>query len=324
MKRVFITGVSGLLGTNLVHYLLERNYEVIGLVRNKLSYKGKLHSNLELREGSLFDDFSPLFREIDYIIHIAAITAQDIPKYKQYRTINSEATKQLFLMAKVAKVKGFVFVSSANTMGNGSLLSPGNESKPVSKPFADSFYAKSKLEAENYLIANQKGIHLCIINPCFMLGAYDSKPSSGKIILRALNKSFIFHPPGGKSFVHVADVCQAIWKGLQTETSGQKFLIGNENLSYKEFYTKFNQLTGHKSKLIEIPKWILLSAGYLGNFLRFMGISTPLSSTNMKMLFSDNYYSNQKSIEELGVKYQPIESGMTEAIEYLKKEFNKG
>lgn len=320
MKNVFITGVSGLLGTNLAHHMLKQGYKVIGLVRSKRSYKGNYHPNLELVEGELFYDFLSLFKQVDCVIHIAAITDQNIPRYDKYHQINYEACKQLFLAAKLAKVKHFVFVSTANTMGNGSIEDPGKENHVAKFPFTESFYAKSKLNAENYLLKNQEGIKLSIINPTFMLGAYDSKPSSGKIILRALKKSIIFYPPGGKNFVHVDDVCQAIIKSMFAKDSGQRYLIGNENLSYKDFYKKLNDLFGQKSLLIRIPKNILDTMGHIGNLLRYMGLFTPLSSINMKMLYADNYYSNEKSITDLDLVYQPIDKGISEAIAYFKEE----
>jgi dihydroflavonol-4-reductase len=74
MKNIFITGISGLLGTNLVNLLLEQNYRVTGLIRNPNSFTGTRNENLTLLKGNLFDDYSTIFSDTDIVIHIAADT----------------------------------------------------------------------------------------------------------------------------------------------------------------------------------------------------------------------------------------------------------
>lgn len=150
-----------------------------------------------------------------------------------------------------------------------------------------------------------------------MIGALDSKPSSGKIILMAWKKKIIFYPPGGKNFVHVKDVSKSILNCLEKEVKGKKYLIGNENLSYFDFFSKLNRIANQKPIMIKIPKIMLVSLGFLGNFISFFKIKTSLSSTNMKILCINNFYSNDKSKVELEMKYQPIDNAIKDAIDYF-------
>ncbi|MEC3908121.1 NAD-dependent epimerase/dehydratase family protein [Tamlana sp. 2201CG12-4] len=317
MKRIFVTGVSGLLGTNLCHDLLNQGYLVTGLVRNKHSFKGKQHDNLKLLEGSLFDDFSSLLRRIDIVIHAAAATDQGLVDYSAYWKINCNATIQLYNTAIMANVKRFIFVSTANTLGFGSLKAPGSEYKKMNPLFKQSYYAKSKLEAENYLLKNKHNIEPIIVNPTFMLGAYDSKPSSGKIVLMGWKKQIIFYPPGGKNFVHVKDVSLGIISAISQGISGEKYLLANKNLSYKKFFKTLNTITGQSPIMIRIPKSLLIATGYFGNILRRLHIKSSLSLTNMKILCIENYFSNTKSMTQLNISYQPVENAITDAIDYF-------
>ncbi|UPT68119.1 MAG: NAD-dependent epimerase/dehydratase family protein [Sphingobacteriales bacterium JAD_PAG50586_3] len=148
MEKVFVTGINGLLGTNLAFDLLEKGYYVKGLIRNKSKFEGPLHPNLELIEGDLFDDFTLILKDVDTVIHIAAETSQNIINYKDYWKINCNATSQFQNTAILCKVKTFVFVSTANTLGFGSLNDLGTEKSKIKSPFQSSFYAQSKLEAE--------------------------------------------------------------------------------------------------------------------------------------------------------------------------------
>ena len=319
MKNIFATGINGLLGTNLTNDLLKTSYAVKGLIRNKSKFKGLTHQNLELIQGNLFDDLSHLLQGIDTVIHIAAETNMNLVNYSDYWKTNSKATIQLFNTAIKCKVKKFVFVSTANTLGYGSSNDLGTEQKEIKFPFVASFYAKSKLEAENYLLQNTDKIEVIIINPCFMLGAYDTKPSSGKIILMGWKKKIIFHPSGGKNFVHVKDVSRAIIKSLTKGKNGEKYLVANENLSYSEFYKKLNCISKQSPIMIKIPKAILIIIGYIGDFLRYFKYKTAISSINMKALCIKNFYSNNKSKSELGIEYQSIELAISDAINYFKE-----
>jgi nucleoside-diphosphate-sugar epimerase len=317
MKHVFITGINGLLGTNLCHDLLNKGYLVTGLVRNKNSFKGKKHKNLKLVEGQLFDDFLSLLIGVDIVIHAAATTDQSLLNYTDYKKINCNATKLLFNTAIICKVKRFIFVSTANTLGFGSLNLLGTEKSSMNPLFMQSYYAKSKLEAENYLLKNKHKIETIIVNPTFMLGAYDTKPSSGKIIMMGWKKRFIFYPPGGKNFVHVKDVSLGILNAIDKGVPGEKYLLANKNMSYSDFFKMLNKITNQTPIMIKIPKPFLIAAGYVGNLLRMLHIKTSLSLTNTKILCIENYFSNNKSMKHLEIKYQPIDNAITDAIDYF-------
>ncbi|MCY1221962.1 3 beta-hydroxysteroid dehydrogenase/Delta 5--_4-isomerase [compost metagenome] len=318
MKNVFVTGASGLLGTNLIHSLVVKGFFVKALVRNKNSYKGEKHLLLELIEGDLFEDLSSKISGCDCIIHVAAETRQHLLHYSDYHKTNCEATINVFQSGLLANTKKFIFVSSANTLGHGDLSDLGSENKTARIPFNQSFYAKSKLVAENYLLENKHKMDVIIVNPTFMLGAYDSKPSSGKILLMGWKKRLVFYPPGGKSFVSVKDVAEGIIACIEKGQNGEKYLLSNENLNYKEFFSRLNMLTNQHPIMIEIPRNLLLLIGVTGNVLRFLGLPTSISLANMRMLCQDNFFTNRKSVTHLGIQYQPIDNAIIEAIEYFK------
>ena len=323
MTTVFVTGISGLLGTNLAIDLLEQGYRVMGLLRDRSRYKGPGHPNLELIEGRLEDDLSPWLDKAKAVVHVAAETRQDIFDYATYRSVNFEATQRLFDLSVQCSIERFVFVSTANTMGFGSLEEPGYEGKEIRFPFSASFYARSKIEAENYVLGAGADMEAIVVNPTFMLGAYDSKPSSGKIVLMGWKKRLVFHPPGGKNFVHVKDVSAGIIETLRSGRNRERYLLANENLSYRAFFEKLNSVAGQKTRLIRIPKPVLLLICYVGDAVRTFRIRSSLSSTNMRILCVNNYYSNVKSREELGLNYRSTEESITDAIAYFDSSQNQ-
>lgn len=319
MEKVLITGITGLLGTNLSLILLEKGYSVIGIARNPKKYKAPSNPHLKLIKKELFDDFSNALKEIDYVVHIAADTAQSNIKYSTYFSTNTLATKHLYEQACRHQVKKFIFISSANTLGFGSEFHTGNENCAWKYPFKSSFYAQSKKEAEDWLLKNTQKTAVIILNPTFMLGAYDTKPSSGKIIQMILGKKIIFYPPGGKNFVYVKDVAYGIVNSFYHGKNGEKYLLCNENLSYKTFYKKVCNSTTQSSLFIRVPKFALFLLGYFGDFLRSLNIKTALSRPNLHALTIYNYFSNRKSIKELHMRYTPLDVAIKAAITYFER-----
>lgn len=317
MKKVCVTGATGLLGTNVILKLLQNGYSVTALVRQKSSWLGEENENLKLVEADLLCDISVYLTDINCIIHVAAETRQNLIRYDEYRKVNYEAVVNLFTHAELMGVKKFLFVSTANTLGFGNTAFLGSEKAPQIYPFTHSLYAQSKLEAEEYLLKNSKNTDVIIVNPTFMIGAYDSKPSSGKIIFWVWKKKLIFYPKGGKNFVHVEDAANGVVNAVEKGKNGEKYLLANENLSYREFFKKVNRITRQNPIMIPIPNKLLSFLGLIGDVLRKFKIKTDLSSSNMKALQISNYYSNQKSIEELGVQYQPIDKAIEDAVQYF-------
>lgn len=320
MKKVFVTGITGLLGANVVIKLLKDGYFVIALVRKKSGYLGEENENLELIEGDLFSDISKHLEDVNYVIHVAAETQQNLLSYKDYERINYYATIRLFSQSVETKVQKFLFISSANTLGFGNLNELGNENTQQKYPFTHSFYAKSKLEAEKFLLQNNNKTEAIILNPTFMIGAYDYKPSSGKIIFWIWKKKIVFYPKGGKSFVHVEDVADGIIKAIEKGKNGEKYILTHENLKYKDFFRKVNRITHQNPIMIPIPNCILKILGFAGDILRCFKIKTNLSSSNMKALRIDNFYSNEKSMQEFELQYQSIDNAIEAAVFFFENE----
>ncbi|MBW6478415.1 MAG: NAD-dependent epimerase/dehydratase family protein [Bacteroidales bacterium] len=324
-KKVLVTGANSLLGTNTILALLRYGYKVKGMLRNRSSFKAPIHPDLELYEGSFTNpaDIESAIESCNYVIHTAAITDQDLLKFSDYENVNIKAVRLIAEVCRKSDIEKMIFVGSANACGHGIANEPGTELTPPQWPFTGSYYAQSKIKAQEILMdaAQQTSkTEFVVINPGFMLGPWDSKPSSGRIITMYLNQKIIFCPPGGKSFVHVKDVAMALVQALEKAKNGQVYLLTGENLSYKAFFEKLNTLTGRNKPVLITPKWLLLSAGKFGDFLRFIGIRTSLSGVNTRILCEHVWYSNQKAAKELGVKFTPINKTLQDTLLWFEKQ----
>lgn len=314
MKKIFVTGISGLVGTYLGNALADTEHQVLAISRNPDKYAGKRTPNITLIPMDLERDYRHYLQNVDIVVHLAAETATNLTQPTDYDRVNVDATIRLFELAKAQQVKHFIFISTANTIGFGDVETPGTEERAMRNPVAQLGYAQSKFKAEHYLRSHCDNIKLTILNPTFIIGMHTGKPSSSRIFLMALGKRFVFYPPGGKNFVGTPEVVQAILRSFKQDVPQAQYLIAGENASYREFFERLRRLSNQKQVLIPIPKMALTILGFIGNGLRFLGIKTNLSSPNMAVLAEDTFYSNHKSIAELGMQYTDLDEIINDTL----------
>jgi len=321
-SKILVTGANGLLGTNTIIGLLKQGFLVKGFLRDKRKYLGPKNSNLELVEGDINNlaDLKSAIFGCEYIVNCAAITDQRIINYREYYQINVQSIIDITNIAIQLKVKKIIQVSTANVFGYGCLADLGNESKTIKYPFNKSLYAISKKAADDFLLTKKEEIEIIIVNPTFMIGGFDAKPSSGKIVHLGLKNRVVFCPPGGKNFVCVRDVARGIINALSYGIHGESYLIANKNLTYFDFFRILRNEVSNNFVIIKIPKWTLIVIGCLGSMLRFFKIQTSISIVNMQALCIKNYYSNAKAVNNLKLLFSPIENGVKEAVEWFGAE----
>ena len=321
MSKILVTGANGLLASNVIIELLKRGYFVTGLLRKSSNFQLEKHPNLKLVEADICDENSvnKALKDCDSVIHLAAITDQSLLNYSDYQKVNASATKLLLNLSVDNVIKRFVYVSSANTFGYGFDENIENETLSIKKPFTKSLYAKSKLEGQNIILGFKNKMKTVVVNPTFMLGAYDSKPSSGRIIFMGYKKKIIFFPPGGKNFINVKDAAIGTINALEYGTNGESYILANENLTYKAFFQKLSTSTRYTPVFIKLPKILLLIIGLFGELLRLFRIRSSISLTNMQILCINNYYNNKKAKKELGLDFKPIETAIEDSINWFIK-----
>jgi dihydroflavonol-4-reductase len=320
--KVLVTGANGFLATNTILELVRNGYHVIGLLRDKKKAAIPPNENLEYMEGTLDDHalLDQLLSACTYVLHIAGETRQDLLRYADYHQGNVITTEKLLEACIRNKIKRLVYISTANTIGYGTRENPGVEEHKMRKPFTDSWYALSKLRSQETALSKCNSMEIVVVNPTFMLGPYGRKTGSDRVILMNYGKKILFYPPGGKNFIHVTDVAKGIIAAMEKGKPGETYLLCNENLSYKEFFKKLAEDSGHSPLMIRIPTWLLWLMGLFGSLLRFLGIKNEMLLTNMRILCVRNFYSNAKARQELGLEPVPVDTAIKDAISWFRQE----
>ena len=320
--KVLVTGSNGLLGHHVVLELIKRQYDVSIIVRSTKN----IHFNLSKTEVSIgnFNNYESLKQAAtgcDAIIHIAAVTATNLLHYEDYSKINVDGSELIIKVADQLKINRIVYISSANTIGFGLEQQLADENFDIEFPFSESFYARSKVASEQLFLeaSNKPNKHIVIINPTFMVGAFDTKPSSGKLLLMGYKKRLMFTPKGGKNFVAVENVAVSVCNALVQGKTGERYLASGINLSFKNFYRLQSQVENYNQYVFELPNFILILVGKTGDVLRKLGIATELSTMNLQQLLIKEYYCNEKAKVELNLPETDLRKAIKEAINWFKQ-----
>lgn len=329
---ILLLGGSGLLGHNVLYHLLQQGYAVHALLRNfsALHAGGFPHAGrLTLFQGSLLDDvaLAAAAAGCDAIVNCAGVTDMSLLHYDDYLPVNSLLCARLESLMEAQGITRLVHTSTANTIGYGAPGRNADERCPMQQPFLSSYYARSKAEGERHLLAaaaRHPQWHIVIVNPGFMVGACDAKPSSGRLLLAAYRLPLMFVPHGGKSFIHVADAAAAIVNAIDHGVHGSRYLLTGVNLTLFEFYRLQAQTCGYRQCLVSLPNWLLLAAGRLGDLLRSCGLRTQLSSRNIRQLIVCEYYDNSRAVAELHMPQTPIAQAVADFHAWRQKHQSHG
>lgn len=319
--KVLVTGANGFLASNIIRELTIRNIEVRGMVRNHCNEKSLEGLDTELYRGNIvnYADVSQAVNGCNVIIHTAADTSQFSTSPLPLYPVNVNGTANVIKAAKEYNVKRLIFVSTANTIGLDPHL-PDKVHDRMSRCYLKSGYAMSKHKAEELVLQEVRAgmLNAVIVNPTFMIGPYDAKPSSGRIFMLLLNRRVVFYPPGGKNFVDVRSVATAICNAISFGKSGERYVLAGLNLSFKQFVGLLDKYEKRKPIVIKLPSLLLITAGLVGSVLRVAGLKNELNYYNARILTMKEDITGIDAQRELKMPETDIHRAIEDAVSWFR------
>ena len=323
---ILLLGATGLLGHNVLKLLLSQGRRVRCIVRNgsfidPAVYDGAVQEQLEIVPGSILDEglLSDSVVGCKAVINCAGVTDMTLGNIDDYRPVNTDLPLTLARLLGGLGGGTLIDVSSANTVAPGTKDSPSNENTGFGGPFTGSLYARSKRESESALIgyaASHHRVRVVIIMPGFMIGPYDTKPSSGRLLDTAWRKPLMAVPPGGKSFIDARDVAAAIAGALDNPLAEGRYLTTGKAMTLKEFYALQAAVCEYRQACLVLPRRACLAGGSIGNWLESHGRPNLVVSRNVRQLFVEEWYDDSRARRELGMPHTPIEQSIKDYFEY--------
>ncbi|MBN1386883.1 MAG: NAD-dependent epimerase/dehydratase family protein [Bacteroidales bacterium] len=321
--KIFITGADGILGNNLVRILIDRGHDIKIFIETGKEARYLEGLNIEKSWGSIlnYEELKDAMKGYDLVIHAAAKTDMWPTRHESYWKVNVEGTKNVIAAVKELGISRMIHIGTANSFGPGDKSDPGNENKPYAAGKYKLDYICSKYSAQKEVLkaVEEDGLNAVVMNPTFMIGPYDSKPSSGAMIMAVNRGKIPGCPAGGRNFVYVGDVANAIVNAMEKGKKGECYILGHENLTYKEAFGKMAEALGAKAPDSNMPRFITLAYGWVMSVAASIFGFKPSVSYPMALISTEkHFYSSEKAVKELGMPQTPISEALREAVNWFR------
>jgi dihydroflavonol-4-reductase len=324
--RAFITGATGFVGANLARLLLARGYEVRALVRPQSRLDNLKGLGIETAQGNLCDpSLGLLMQDCQVVFHVAAHYSLWQSDREQLHYSNVLGTRNILAAAREAGVERTVYTSSVAAIGvpkqGGQTdipIADETYQSPVERLVGD--YKKSKYWAEQEAhVAVRNGQDVVIVNPSTPIGPWDIKPTpTGDIILRFLRRQMPFYLNTGLNLIHVQDVAQGHLLALEKGKTGDRYILGNENITLQKMLTLLSELTGLSEPKGTIPAWIPLGVAWVDEkVLARLGKQPSVPLDGVRMSQQMMFYDATKAKQQLGLPQTPIKAALQESVNWF-------
>ncbi|MBD2577404.1 hopanoid-associated sugar epimerase [Oscillatoria sp. FACHB-1406] len=323
--RAFVTGGTGFVGANVVRSLLQSGYDVKALVRPSSPLNNLQNLEVEIVKGDLNDPELPrLMQGCQVLFHVAAhYSLWQADKEALYRC-NVLGTRNILAAARSSGIDRVVYTSSVAAIGVGKDGIPVDETyqSPPEKLIGD--YKKSKYYAEREArAAIELGQDIVIVNPSTPIGPWDIKPTpTGEIIVRFLTHKMPAYVNTGLNFIDVRDVARGHILALEKGKTGDRYILGNQNLTLKSLLDRLSQITGIPAPETRVPAWLPVAVAWVDEtLLARLGKTPSVPFDGARMSSQLMYYDASKAVRELDLPQSDINIALQDAVAWFQANF---
>ncbi|MGL5083821.1 MAG: hopanoid-associated sugar epimerase [Microcoleaceae cyanobacterium] len=318
--KAFVTGGTGFVGANLVRALLQASYSVRVLVRPESNLDNLKGLEVEIVAGNLLSpNLNSLIQGCQVLFHCGAqYSLWQRDRLSVYQN-NVLGTRNVLAAAGQAGIERIVYTSSVAAIG----VKPGvivdeTYQSPVEQLIGH--YKQSKYWAEQEAkTAVEQGQDLVIVNPSTPIGPWDIKPTpTGEIILRFLRGKMPAYVDTGLNLIDVRDVALGHLLALEKGKTGDRYILGHQNLTLKTLLNQLAAITGLTSPKVELPLWLPLTVAWMDEqVLGRLGKSPAVPLEGVRMSQQTMYYDATKAVRELGLPQSSIDQALRDAVTWF-------
>ncbi len=256
----------------------------------------------------------------DAVVHAAAAVWIGRTERAELERVNVAGTEAVCSAAEEMGIARLVHVSSVDALGVGSLDRPADEDTPPNMGWLDCAYVDTKRAAEEVVLAHAAaGLDAVVVNPAYMLGPWDVKPSSGRMLLAILAGKAVLAPAGGNCFLDVRDAASGVVAALERGARGRRYILGGENLPYFDAWTRFAKILGVRGPIGRAPTWASRAVGGLAGAWTRLGFAEPdVNPVSASMGELPHYFSSARARAELGFPETDLDRAVADAIAWFR------
>ncbi len=328
MARILITGASGFIGGYLVALALERGDDVTATVRASSDRTRLSDPQLHLLDLPFHDEVAMTEQlrqagRFDWVIHNAGITKA--LRRDDYWQGNLENTRRLISALRAAEVvpDKFLFVSSLAALGAAPAGAPHIHTDQAPQPLTP--YGESKLDTERYLESLPTDFPWVVIRPTAVYGPWERDILT---FIRLANRGLeltIGQHSQRLSFVHAADVAQAVFRALDNPQALHRKYIISDGQAYHtaDLGAAVRKALGKKKTFkLRLPLVLVRQVAGLAEVIgRWQNKPSPLNREKIPELAAENWHCDATPLfEELEFEPQhDLYTGMADAVTWYKQ-----
>lgn len=321
--KAFVTGGTGLFGNTILRQLTGRGVSALSLVRNDPAAEVFDGIDTELIRGNLFDRelIDDAVSRCDVVIHSAGIIHLGWTRLDESMRVNRDAVKVL-ADACIRHNRRFVLVGSVNTLATGTLDSPSNESTPITDQNDQTpcvYVVSKRVGVEEFRRRLELGLKGFVIHPGYLLGPWDWKPSSGRMVVEIARKPVLFYPLGGCSVCDARDVAAATIRAIESgRDDGREYVLAGENMSYRTLWTEMALRLGRPAPRFPVGRFNRFLGSLIGDLKpRLGGREGDINSASIQMSKLLHYHDSTRARNELNYTNRPISQTLNESVQWI-------
>ena len=331
---ILVSGGTGLLGSHLLYELVREHEEVVALKRpsSRLEEVKKVF-------GYYTDEVDELFRRIDWVdadllnqaevertlidvdqvYHCAGMVSFQPGDRRQMIHFNMQSTSNVVSACLAKGVSKLLHVSSTSAIGRPPQDSPANESMIWARSKTSTGYAESKFRSEMEVWRGmEEGLKAVIVNPSIILGAGFWERGSSSMFSRVAG-GLKYAAPGITGYVGVQDVVSAMTRLMNSDITGERFIISGGDYSYRQMFEMIGQALGVQRELKQVSDSLMKNLVRMDALAGFFTGKRRITSEHVRAAFSEVHFSTEKIREALGMDFTPLEQVIEQvAGSYLK------
>ncbi|HVR27445.1 MAG TPA: hopanoid-associated sugar epimerase [Candidatus Polarisedimenticolia bacterium] len=322
--KAFVTGATGFLGTHVARVLAEQGASLRLLVRPTSNLKNLEGLHAETARGDLRDarSLEKAMSGCEVVFHVAADYRLWVRDPAEMYRSNVEGTRAILEAARKNGVRCVVYTSSVATIGFTGNGHPADEDSPVALADMIGHYKRSKFMAEQMAReAGRSGMCVVTVNPTTPVGEQDIKPTpTGRIVVDFLKGKFPAYVETGLNLVDVRECALGHVEALEKGRSGERYILGGENLTLKQILDKLGAISGLPSPKVKLPYFVAYAAGLVDQTVsgRLLHREPRATVETVRMGKKKMWASSGKAERELGWKILPADNALRRAVEWFR------
>jgi dihydroflavonol-4-reductase len=319
-ETVLVTGATGFIGAALCRALCSQGLKVRALHRSTSSLAALQDIEVERVVGDILDpeSLAPAMRGARWVFHTATQSDYWRQPDRVWRSA-VDGTRNVVEAARATKVERLIHTSSLAAVGvpdEGELL---DEQHAFNLPRNRLPYGHAKHHAEQQALERAgDGLDVVIVNPSVVMGAGDIHQISGSMVVEAARGLGFVYTDGGVNVVHIADVVDGHLAAAQRGRSGERYILGGENLTHRRIFTILADIVGRRPPWLRIPGWAITPAAALLDLIGHV-VRLPMNGDQLWMSGHLVFCDTTKARTELGLAApRPFRQAAQEAYDWYR------